>query len=78
MIGVIGGSGLYGLDDLKVITLSINNFSRLPHQVIETVNPETPWGFPSAPGIVLAETSGKPLFQPNNAFLESFYITVRF
>ncbi|KAL3894238.1 MAG: hypothetical protein SGCHY_005393 [Lobulomycetales sp.] len=42
MIGVIGGSGLYGLDDLKVI---------------ETVNPETPWGFPSAPGIVLAETS---------------------
>lgn len=39
LVGVIGGSGLYKLDNL--------NF-------IDTVNPETPWGFPSSP-IQIAE-----------------------
>jgi len=39
LIGVIGGSGLYKLDNLTVI---------------KTVNPETPWGFPSSP-ITIAE-----------------------
>ncbi|RKO83562.1 nucleoside phosphorylase domain-containing protein [Blyttiomyces helicus] len=40
-IAVIGGSGLYSLDNLTVLG---------------EVNPETPWGFPSDP-IVVAETA---------------------
>ncbi|OCH93269.1 Methylthioadenosine phosphorylase [Obba rivulosa] len=43
LVGVIGGSGLYHLDNL--------NF-------IEHVNPETPWGFPSSPIAICALPSG--------------------
>lgn len=42
MIGVIGGSGLYSLDNLKVLSRE---------------NPSTPWGYASSPGITLAQTS---------------------
>lgn len=34
LVGVIGGSGLYHLDNLTLV---------------QAVNPETPWGFPSSP-----------------------------
>ncbi|KAG2014298.1 purine-nucleoside phosphorylase [Coprinopsis cinerea AmutBmut pab1-1] len=43
LIGVIGGSGLYQLDNLTVV---------------KTVNPETPWGFPSSPITIAALPSG--------------------
>ncbi|ESK91887.1 multicopy enhancer of uas2 [Moniliophthora roreri MCA 2997] len=43
LIGVIGGSGLYHLDNLTFV---------------KHVNPETPWGFPSSPIIVCALPSG--------------------
>ncbi|KAF5375614.1 hypothetical protein D9757_008544 [Collybiopsis confluens] len=44
LIGVIGGSGLYHLDNLSFIT---------------HVNPETPWGHPSSPIAICALPSGK-------------------
>ncbi|KAF8548512.1 Methylthioadenosine phosphorylase [Imleria badia] len=43
LIGVIGGSGLYHLDNLTTI---------------KTVNPETPWGYPSSPITICALPSG--------------------
>ncbi|KAG9309768.1 nucleoside phosphorylase domain-containing protein [Chiua virens] len=43
LIGVIGGSGLYHLDNLTSI---------------KTVNPETPWGHPSSPITICALPSG--------------------
>ncbi|KAF8075738.1 nucleoside phosphorylase domain-containing protein [Lyophyllum atratum] len=43
LIGVIGGSGLYHLDNLTFI---------------KHVNPETPWGFPSAPITIASLPSG--------------------
>jgi len=43
LIGVIGGSGLYHLDNLTFV---------------KHVNPETPWGFPSAPITIAALPSG--------------------
>ncbi|OSX60696.1 hypothetical protein POSPLADRAFT_1048078 [Postia placenta MAD-698-R-SB12] len=43
LIGVIGGSGLYHLDNLTFI---------------KHVNPETPWGFPSSPITICALPSG--------------------
>ncbi|KAI0312041.1 Methylthioadenosine phosphorylase [Amylostereum chailletii] len=43
LIGVIGGSGLYHLDNLTVV---------------KEVNPETPWGFPSSPITICALPSG--------------------
>ncbi|EDR01490.1 uncharacterized protein LACBIDRAFT_310905 [Laccaria bicolor S238N-H82] len=43
LIGIIGGSGLYHLDNLTQIT---------------TVNPETPWGFPSSSITIAALPSG--------------------
>ncbi|KAK7040748.1 S-methyl-5-thioadenosine phosphorylase [Paramarasmius palmivorus] len=43
LIGVIGGSGLYHLDNLTFV---------------KHVNPETPWGFPSSPITVCALPSG--------------------
>ncbi|TFK22787.1 S-methyl-5'-thioadenosine phosphorylase [Coprinopsis marcescibilis] len=43
LIGVIGGSGLYQLDNLTII---------------KTVNPETPWGYPSSPITIAALPSG--------------------
>lgn len=43
LVGVIGGSGLYHLDNLTPI---------------EEVNPETPWGFPSSPITLCALPSG--------------------
>jgi len=43
LVGVIGGSGLYHLDNLKPI---------------KEVNPETPWGFPSSPITLCALPSG--------------------
>ncbi|KAJ7033703.1 nucleoside phosphorylase domain-containing protein [Mycena alexandri] len=43
LIGVIGGSGLYHLDNLTFV---------------ETVNPETPWGFPSSPITISRLPSG--------------------
>jgi len=43
LIGVIGGSGLYHLDNLTTI---------------KTVNPETPWGYPSSPITICAFPSG--------------------
>ncbi|KAJ8508419.1 hypothetical protein ONZ45_g9300 [Pleurotus djamor] len=43
LIGVIGGSGLYDLNNLTVV---------------EEVNPETPWGFPSSPITICALPSG--------------------
>ncbi|KAG6837744.1 hypothetical protein H0H93_001670 [Arthromyces matolae] len=43
IIGVIGGSGLYHLDNLTFV---------------KTVNPETPWGFPSAPITICSLPSG--------------------
>ncbi|KAJ2963174.1 hypothetical protein NQZ79_g1838 [Umbelopsis isabellina] len=42
-IAVIGGSGLYNLDNLEVI---------------EEINPETPWGFPSDKIIIARSPSG--------------------
>ncbi|KAF9067198.1 nucleoside phosphorylase domain-containing protein [Rhodocollybia butyracea] len=44
LIGVIGGSGLYHLDNLTFV---------------KAVNPETPWGFPSTPITICALPSGK-------------------
>jgi len=43
LVGVIGGSGLYHLDNLTPV---------------ETVNPETPWGFPSSPITICSLPSG--------------------
>ncbi|TDL17631.1 Methylthioadenosine phosphorylase [Rickenella mellea] len=43
LIGVIGGSGLYHLDNLTVV---------------EQVNPETPWGHPSSPITIAKLPSG--------------------
>ncbi|KAG6826801.1 hypothetical protein H0H92_014360 [Tricholoma furcatifolium] len=43
IIGVIGGSGLYHLDNLTPV---------------KTVNPETPWGFPSSPITICRLPSG--------------------
>ncbi|KAI0773568.1 Methylthioadenosine phosphorylase [Fomes fomentarius] len=43
LIGVIGGSGLYHLDNLTFL---------------KHVNPETPWGFPSSPITIAALPSG--------------------
>ncbi|KAF8886822.1 nucleoside phosphorylase domain-containing protein [Infundibulicybe gibba] len=43
LIGVIGGSGLYHLDNLTFV---------------KQVNPETPWGFPSSPITISALPSG--------------------
>ncbi|KAF8148826.1 nucleoside phosphorylase domain-containing protein [Crassisporium funariophilum] len=43
LIGIIGGSGLYHLDNLTFI---------------KTVNPETPWGFPSSPITIASLPSG--------------------
>ncbi|TCD61219.1 S-methyl-5-thioadenosine phosphorylase [Steccherinum ochraceum] len=43
LVGVIGGSGLYHLDNLTFI---------------KHVNPETPWGFPSSPISICALPSG--------------------
>ncbi|EJT99006.1 multicopy enhancer of UAS2 [Dacryopinax primogenitus] len=43
LIGVIGGSGLYHLDNLTPV---------------ETVNPETPWGYPSSPLTIAQLPSG--------------------
>ncbi|KIP07560.1 hypothetical protein PHLGIDRAFT_127582 [Phlebiopsis gigantea 11061_1 CR5-6] len=43
LVGVIGGSGLYHLDNLTFI---------------KHVNPETPWGFPSSPISIFALPSG--------------------
>jgi len=43
LIGVIGGSGLYHLDNLTFV---------------KQVNPETPWGFPSSPIAICALPSG--------------------
>ncbi|KAF9269867.1 Methylthioadenosine phosphorylase [Marasmius fiardii PR-910] len=43
LIGVIGGSGLYHLDNLTLV---------------KTVNPETPWGFPSSPITICSLSSG--------------------
>jgi len=43
LIGVIGGSGLYHLDNLTFLT---------------TVNPETPWGHPSSPITIFSLPSG--------------------
>jgi len=43
LVGVIGGSGLYHLDNLTFV---------------KTVNPETPWGFPSSPITICRLPSG--------------------
>ncbi|KAH9987937.1 nucleoside phosphorylase domain-containing protein [Russula compacta] len=43
LVGVIGGSGLYHLDNLKFV---------------EHVNPETPWGYPSSPITIASLPSG--------------------
>ncbi|KIJ59784.1 hypothetical protein HYDPIDRAFT_32887 [Hydnomerulius pinastri MD-312] len=43
LVGVIGGSGLYHLDNLTLV---------------ETVNPETPWGYPSSPISICSLPSG--------------------
>lgn len=43
LVGVIGGSGLYHLDNLTFV---------------KTVNPETPWGFPSSPITISRLPSG--------------------
>ncbi|KAI0959096.1 hypothetical protein AcW1_004026 [Taiwanofungus camphoratus] len=43
LVGVIGGSGLYHLDNLTFV---------------KDVNPETPWGFPSSPITICALPSG--------------------
>ncbi|KAI0333403.1 Methylthioadenosine phosphorylase [Cubamyces sp. BRFM 1775] len=43
LVGVIGGSGLYHLDNLTFL---------------KHVNPETPWGFPSSPITICALPSG--------------------
>ncbi|KAL0948851.1 hypothetical protein HGRIS_008972 [Hohenbuehelia grisea] len=42
-VGIIGGSGLYHLDNLTFV---------------KTVNPETPWGFPSSPITIASLPSG--------------------
>lgn len=42
-LAVIGGSGFYNLDGYKTV---------------ETVNPETPWGFPSSPITIAASSTG--------------------
>lgn len=46
LIGVIGGSGLYNLENLTPV---------------KTVNPETPWGFPSSPITISELPSGTRL-----------------
>ncbi|KAB5590151.1 5'-methylthioadenosine phosphorylase [Ceratobasidium theobromae] len=46
LIGVIGGSGLYNLENLTPV---------------ETVNPETPWGYPSSPITISELPSGTRL-----------------
>ncbi|KAI0287219.1 Methylthioadenosine phosphorylase [Russula brevipes] len=51
LIGVIGGSGLYHLDNLTFV---------------KHVNPETPWGFPSSP-ITIAFSSLGPSTVPARA-----------
>lgn len=43
LVGVIGGSGLYHLDNLTFV---------------ETTNPESPWGFPSSPITICSLPSG--------------------
>ncbi|KAI0754314.1 Methylthioadenosine phosphorylase [Daedaleopsis nitida] len=43
LVGVIGGSGLYNLDNLTLI---------------KHVNPETPWGFPSSPIAICSLPTG--------------------
>ncbi|KAF8972080.1 nucleoside phosphorylase domain-containing protein [Flammula alnicola] len=43
LIGIIGGSGLYHIDNLTFV---------------KTVNPETPWGFPSSPITIASLPSG--------------------
>jgi len=43
LVGVIGGSGLYHLDNLTFV---------------KEVNPETPWGFPSSPITIASLPSG--------------------
>jgi len=43
LVGVIGGSGLYNLDNLTFV---------------KHVNPETPWGFPSSPITIASLPSG--------------------
>ncbi|KZT13267.1 Methylthioadenosine phosphorylase [Laetiporus sulphureus 93-53] len=43
LVGVIGGSGLYHLDNLTFV---------------KHVNPETPWGFPSSPIVICSLPSG--------------------
>lgn len=43
LVGIIGGSGLYHLDNLTFV---------------ETVNPETPWGFPSSSITICSLPSG--------------------
>jgi len=45
LVGVIGGSGLYHLDNLTTV---------------KQVNPETPWGYPSSP-ITIARVANGPL-----------------
>ncbi|KDQ14573.1 hypothetical protein BOTBODRAFT_66158 [Botryobasidium botryosum FD-172 SS1] len=46
LIGVIGGSGLYHLENLTFV---------------KEVNPETPWGFPSSPITIATLPSGTPV-----------------
>ncbi|EGN92349.1 hypothetical protein SERLA73DRAFT_191311 [Serpula lacrymans var. lacrymans S7.3] len=43
LVGVIGGSGLYHLDNLTFV---------------KTVNPDTPWGYPSSPITICSLPSG--------------------
>jgi len=43
LVGIIGGSGLYKLDILTFV---------------ETINPETPWGFPSSPITIASLPNG--------------------
>ncbi|KAG0698927.1 nucleoside phosphorylase domain-containing protein [Suillus ampliporus] len=46
LVGVIGGSGLYHLDNLTFV---------------ERVNPETPWGYPSSPITICSLPSGSKI-----------------
>ncbi|KAG2064590.1 Methylthioadenosine phosphorylase [Suillus decipiens] len=46
LVGVIGGSGLYHLDNLTLV---------------EKVNPETPWGYPSSPITICSLPSGSKI-----------------
>ncbi|KAJ7485313.1 nucleoside phosphorylase domain-containing protein [Mycena latifolia] len=62
LVGVIGGSGLYHLDNLTFVFVEFldtfqvrsKNFSLSS----ETVNPETPWGYPSSPITISRLPSG--------------------